>query len=59
MTDKPVEDDMEAWSLSVAQQVVEALYTAGLLPEEKVERAVMSAQEEILVRLSIREYRPY
>jgi hypothetical protein len=59
MANKPVESDMQAWSRSVAEQVVEAMYSAGILPEENVERAVVIAQEEILVRLSIREYGRY
>ena len=56
MANKPVESDVQAWSRSVAEQVVEAMYTARVVSEENVERAVVVAQEEILVRLSIREY---
>ena len=56
MANKPVESDMQAWSRSVAEQVVEAMYTARVVSEENVERVVVVAQEEIVVRLSIREY---
>jgi hypothetical protein len=56
MTNQPNRSDVKEWSQSVAEQVVEALYSAGILAEEHVERAVAVAHEEILVRLVIREH---